>query len=99
MQRLCLIMPKIIIDRSLSFIEGTQRVLDEKSTLEKTKPNLDKIGVTRIASITDLDRMGIPVFLSLFPFAQSVKMYWVSSTGRINFKAVRFLAGMLWATM
>jgi ribosomal protein S12 methylthiotransferase accessory factor len=60
-------MPKIIIDRSLSFIEGSQRVLDEKSTLENTKPNLDKIGVTRIASITDLDRMGIPVFSAIRP--------------------------------
>ncbi len=60
-------MPRILIDRSISFIDGTQRVLDEKSTLEKTKPSLDKIGVTRIASITDLDRIGIPVFSAIRP--------------------------------
>ncbi|SFM41290.1 YcaO-related McrA-glycine thioamidation protein [Methanolobus profundi] len=60
-------MPEINIDRSLKYIEGTQRVLDEKSTLERTKDELGTIGVTRIASITDLDRVGIPVFSSIRP--------------------------------
>ncbi|MDI3486219.1 MAG: thioglycine synthase, partial [Methanolobus sp.] len=50
-------------------MDGTQRVLDENSTLEKTKDNLKSIGVTRIASITDLDRLGIPVFSSIRPSA------------------------------
>lgn len=62
-------MPEINIDRSISFMDGTQRVLDENSTLEKTKDNLKSIGVTRIASITDLDRLGIPVFSSIRPSA------------------------------
>lgn len=62
-------MPDINIDRSLTYIEGSQRVLDEKSTLERTKDRLGTIGVTRIASITDLDRVGIPVFSSIRPSA------------------------------
>ncbi|WP_094226881.1 YcaO-related McrA-glycine thioamidation protein [Methanolobus psychrotolerans] len=62
-------MPEIIIDRTLTFIEGTQRVLDEKSTLEKIKDILKKIGVTRVASITDLDRVGIPVISTIRPSA------------------------------
>ncbi|MBP1908127.1 YcaO-related McrA-glycine thioamidation protein [Methanolobus bombayensis] len=62
-------MPEINIDRSLSFIEGTQRVLDENNTLERTKDKLKSIGVTRIASITDLDRLGIPVFSTIRPSA------------------------------
>ncbi|MDG6242822.1 MAG: YcaO-related McrA-glycine thioamidation protein [Methanolobus sp.] len=62
-------MPKIDIDRTLMFLEGTQRVLDEKSTLARTKDNLKKIGVTRIANITDLDRVGIPVFSTIRPSA------------------------------
>lgn len=62
-------MPEINIDRSLSFMEGTQRVLDENSTLERTKDKLKSIGVTRIASITDLDRLGIPVFSTIRPSA------------------------------
>ena len=55
-------MSHILIDRSLQYIEGTQRVLDEGATLENTQPHLKRIGVTRIASITELDRIGIPVF-------------------------------------
>nr|WP_321496499.1 YcaO-related McrA-glycine thioamidation protein [uncultured Methanolobus sp.] len=62
-------MPEINIDRSVHFMEGTQRVLDENSTLEKTKDKLKSIGVTRIASITDLDRLGIPVFSAIRPSA------------------------------
>ncbi|WP_406656504.1 YcaO-related McrA-glycine thioamidation protein [Methanolobus sp. ZRKC2] len=62
-------MPEIIIDRSLSYIEGTQRVFDEAETLEKAKESLKKIGVTRVAGITDLDRLGIPVFSTIRPSA------------------------------
>ncbi len=62
-------MPQIPIDRDLRFTERTQRVLDEKSTLERTKDKLTMIGVTRIASITDLDRVGVPVFSSIRPSA------------------------------
>lgn len=62
-------MPEINIDRAITFIDGTQRVLDEKSTFERTKKNLKKIGVTRLASITDLDRVGIPVFSTIRPSA------------------------------
>jgi thioglycine synthase len=62
-------MPEIKIDRSLSYIEGTQRVYDEATTLENTKDQLKKIGVTRIADITNLDRLGIPIFSAIRPSA------------------------------
>ncbi len=62
-------MSALPIDRSLKYIESTQRVLDENSTLENTLPHLDRIGVTRIASITELDRIGIPVFSAIRPSA------------------------------
>lgn len=62
-------MPEIKIDRSLSYIEGTQRVYDEATTLENTKDQIKKIGVTRIADITNLDRLGIPIFSSIRPSA------------------------------
>jgi len=62
-------MSEITIDRSLSYIEGSQRVYDEATTLEKTKAQLKNIGVTRIADITNLDRLGIPVFSSIRPSA------------------------------
>ncbi|MCQ1534758.1 YcaO-related McrA-glycine thioamidation protein [Methanosarcina sp. KYL-1] len=62
-------MSEIKIDRSLSYIEGTQRVYDEATTLENTKDHLKSIGVTRIADITNLDRLGIPVFSAIRPSA------------------------------
>ena len=62
-------MTEIIIDELLSYINGTQRVCDGETTLENAKSQLKKIGVTRIADITDLDRIGIPVFSSIRPSA------------------------------
>ncbi|MGB3907037.1 MAG: YcaO-related McrA-glycine thioamidation protein [Methanomethylovorans sp.] len=62
-------MPEIILDESLTYIEGTQRVLTEDKTLQKVQLLLKDIGVTRIANITDLDRIGIPVFSSIRPSA------------------------------
>lgn len=62
-------MSEIKIDRSLSYLKGSQRVYDEASTLRNTKAQLKKIGVTRIADITNLDRIGIPVFSSIRPSA------------------------------
>jgi putative methanogenesis marker protein 1 len=62
-------MPEIKLDRSISYLEGTQRVCDEATTLENTKDEIKKIGVTRIADITNLDRLGIPIFSAIRPSA------------------------------
>lgn len=62
-------MPQIFIDKSLMYIPDTQRVLTENETLQRIEPILKNIGVTRIANITDLDRLGIPVFSSIRPSA------------------------------
>ncbi len=62
-------MTEIIIDESLSYINGTQRVFDGKTTLKNAKDQLKTIGVTRIADITDLDRIGIPIFSTIRPSA------------------------------
>ncbi len=62
-------MSKIEIDPNIKYLEGTQRVFDPETTLANTTPLLPKIGVTRIANITDLDRVGIPVFSAIRPSA------------------------------
>ncbi|MBP2030140.1 ribosomal protein S12 methylthiotransferase accessory factor [Methanohalophilus levihalophilus] len=62
-------MSPILIDPSLSYIKGTQRVMDGGKTLELVQSGLDNIGVTRVANITDLDRVGIPVFSTIRPSA------------------------------
>ena len=62
-------MNPIRIDPNLKYLEGTQRVFDPETTLANTTKLLPKIGVTRIANITDLDRVGIPVFSAIRPSA------------------------------
>jgi ribosomal protein S12 methylthiotransferase accessory factor len=62
-------MSKITIDPNIRYMEGTQRVLDPETTLLNTTKLLPEIGVTRIANITDLDRVGIPVFSAIRPSA------------------------------
>ncbi|AEH61355.1 methanogenesis marker protein 1 [Methanosalsum zhilinae DSM 4017] len=64
-------MSHITIDPSLTYTSGTQRVFDEKRTLEIIEKDLKRIGVTRIANITDLDRIGIPVYSAIRPGAAS----------------------------
>ncbi len=60
---------RIAIDPNIRYLEGTQRVLDPGTTLARTSKLLPEIGVTRIANITDLDRVGIPVFSAIRPSA------------------------------
>lgn len=62
-------MSKIILDPDIKYIDGTQRVLDPETTLANKTKLLPRIGVTRIANITDLDRIGIPVFSAIRPSA------------------------------
>lgn len=64
-------MSTIKIDPNVKYLEGTQRVFDPETTLANTTRLLSKIGVTRIANITDLDRVGIPVFSAIRPSAAS----------------------------
>ncbi len=62
-------MSKITIDPTIRYLEGTQRIISPEETLANTTKLLPKIGVTRIANITDLDRVGIPVFSAIRPSA------------------------------
>ncbi|MCX9084446.1 MAG: YcaO-related McrA-glycine thioamidation protein [Candidatus Methanoperedens sp.] len=62
-------MSTLNIDPNVKYLEGTQRVFDPETTLANTTKLLSKIGVTRIANITDLDRVGIPVFSAIRPSA------------------------------
>jgi ribosomal protein S12 methylthiotransferase accessory factor len=46
---------------------GTQRSVSPQETLETIRPFLKKAGITRVANITGLDRIGIPTTLSMRP--------------------------------
>lgn len=47
----------------------THRAVSPESTLERIEPLLPQAGITRVADITGLDRLGIPVFSCIRPTA------------------------------
>ena len=52
------------------FIDGTPRQEDPSETLERIAAHFPQIGLTRLANITGLDRIGIPVALAISPAAR-----------------------------
>ena len=52
------------------YVNGTHRVIPPEKTLEQIKPLKEKVGITRVADITGLDRVGIPVYSSIRPTAE-----------------------------
>ncbi len=53
-----------------SYKKGTHRALPPEDTLARIEPKMPAAGVTRVADITGLDRIGIPVFSSIRPSAE-----------------------------
>lgn len=51
---------------------GTHRTATPASTIEKIRPHMALMGITRIANVTGLDRIGIPVVMVTRPNARSV---------------------------
>lgn len=49
--------------------DDTHRVCRPEETLERAEARLPAAGITRVADITNLDRIGIPVFSSIRPMA------------------------------
>ncbi|HET7463664.1 MAG TPA: YcaO-like family protein [Longimicrobium sp.] len=50
-----------------SFTHGTHRCVSPEETLERIRPHFATAGITRLADITGLDRIGIPTFVSYRP--------------------------------
>ena len=50
--------------------KGTHRAVPPEETLARIEPKMPTAGVTRVADITGLDRIGIPVFSSIRPTAE-----------------------------
>ncbi len=59
----------ITIDEKLTYHPGTQRVYDSEATLKNLEGIQEHVGVSRIADITDLDRIGIPIISTIRPGA------------------------------
>ena len=51
---------------------GTHRTLAPAETLERVRPLMAEMGITRIANITGLDRIGVPVVMVSRPNSRSI---------------------------
>ena len=51
--------------------DDTQRALAPEDTLSRIDSKMPAAGITRVADITNLDRIGIPVFSSIRPMAEN----------------------------
>jgi len=57
----------IVADTRLLKVPGTQRVVTAEETLERAQSVARALGVTRVADITGLDRIGIPAYSAIVP--------------------------------
>ena len=56
------------------FQRGTHRTADPGETLARVRPQMARMGVTRLGNITGLDRIGIPVAIAVRPNSRSVSV-------------------------
>ncbi|MER7351036.1 YcaO-like family protein [Streptomyces aurantiacus] len=54
------------------FWEGTHRVRSPHETWDLVSPRLSGYGITRVADVTRLDRIGLPVFMVVRPLSKSL---------------------------
>jgi YcaO-like protein with predicted kinase domain len=56
------------------FTYGTHRAMPPQETLARLAPYLAEYGITRVANITGLDELGIPVVMAIRPNARSLSV-------------------------
>ena len=56
------------------FKRGTHRIISPEDTLARVVPKAPQIGITRLGNVTGLDRIGIPVTVSVRPNSRSVSV-------------------------
>jgi ribosomal protein S12 methylthiotransferase accessory factor len=58
----------------VTYAEGTHRVAAPLDTLARITPMLADMGITRVANITDLDRLGIPTWCAIRPICKQLQI-------------------------
>lgn len=79
----------------VTYFKGTHRVIAPEKTIEKNKDKLITAGITRIADITDLDRIGLPVYTAIRPTAEygGVSIYGGKGISKSHAKASAMMEG------
>jgi ribosomal protein S12 methylthiotransferase accessory factor len=60
---------------SKTFLKGTHRTIAPEQTIARMEPLLPAFGITRIANLTGLDRIGLPVIMVCRPNARSSAVF------------------------
>ncbi|MGQ4616392.1 YcaO-like family protein [Nocardia sp. R7R-8] len=55
-----------------TYFRGTHRVRHPETTWAGIEPRLNDYGITRLANVTDLDIIGIPVYMAVRPLARTL---------------------------
>jgi ribosomal protein S12 methylthiotransferase accessory factor len=62
--------------RSFPKVAGTQRTLHAEETLNRVHESARTLGITRLADITGLDHVGIPIYSAIVPAsADAISVY------------------------
>ena len=77
------------------YTDGTHRSRSPRETFLKIKPFLKQMGITRVANVTGLDRINIPVFAAYRPNSKSLA---VSQGKGHSIDAARVKSPMVYAT-
>lgn len=82
-------------DSPIKYFNGTHRVKNPDETIKDYEDKLKTAGITRLTDITDLDRIGIPVFSAIRPTAQSggVSIYAGKGISKSHAKASAIMEG------
>lgn len=79
----------------LTYFKGTHRVIAPSKTIEINEEKLKIAGITRIADITDLDRIGLPIYTAIRPTAEdgAISIYGGKGITRDHAKASAMMEG------
>lgn len=79
----------------LTYFKGTHRIIAPKKTIEINEDKLKIAGITRIADITDLDRIGLPVYTAIRPTAEdgAISIYGGKGISKDHAKASAMMEG------
>lgn len=66
--------PPLTQDTATHDLGGTLRDREASSTLARIRPLLPRFGITRVANVTGLDRIGIPVWMCIRPNGHSLSV-------------------------
>ena len=83
------------MSEEITYFEGTHRVIPPKKTIENNENKLKIAGITRVADITDLDRIGMPVFTAIRPTAEdgAISIYGGKGISKDHAKASAMMEG------